>query len=254
MIMERIRLLKLDKYFEFAMRGSGIDLGVDKKRIALIPYVKVLERAITICYERELKMVKKSIIAIALMSMLATVSFGADLEGGDFYSSPGQVKIDGLWPATITIDYTPIELCRIPIWIEVGMFIEIENCSNKKIVLKQRECPGGQSFPCYKGCTGLTIRANFDATLSLKLYKSGDIIKNSWGQDRWKAYFTVDDGATQSSTWNIVGDGNPNNVDLCVEAWDANIYDASPNTQEAVGQVAILALPQGTPDFCDYCD
>jgi len=191
-------------------------------------------------------MVKKSIIAIALMTMLATVSYGQDT-----YQVPGQIKVDGLWPATITIDYTPIEICRIPIWIKVGMFIEVENCGQKKIVLKQVNCPGGQSFPCYKGCVTIKVRANFEAQLSLKLYKIGTIISGGFGGDKWKAYFT--DGVTTANTWIITGDGNFNTVDICVEAWDVNIYMASPNTQVQAGEVAILAVPTAIPDYCDYC-
>jgi hypothetical protein len=191
-------------------------------------------------------MVKKSIIAIALMGMLATVSYGQDIWG-----VTGQVKVDGLWPATITIEYTPVEICRIPIWIKVGMFIEVENCGQKKIVLEQVNCPGGQKFPCYKGCVTIKVRANFPAKLSLKLYKIGDIISGGWGGDKWKAYFT--DGTTTSSTWLVTGDGNWNVVDICVEAWDANIYGAEPNKQHKVGEVAILAIPTATPDYCDYC-
>ena len=191
-------------------------------------------------------MVKKSIIALVLMGMLATVSYGQDFPAG-------QYKVDGLWPATITIDYTPVELCRIPVWIKVGMFIEIENCSSKKIVMEQVNCPSGQSFPCYKGCVGLKIRANFEAKLTLKKYKIGDII-SGWGEGNWKVYFTGDSGATKPTTWIVSGDGNWNEVQLCAEAWDANIYNASPDTQEQVGEIAILAVPTAIPEVCDYCD
>ncbi|MBN2590896.1 MAG: hypothetical protein JXA96_13610 [Sedimentisphaerales bacterium] len=192
-------------------------------------------------------MVKKSIIAIALMCMLATVSYGQDTWG-----VTGQVKVDGGWP--VTIQYTPMEICRIPIFIKVGMFIEIENCSQKKIVLEQVNCTGGHAFPCYKGCTEIKVRANFEAQLSLKLYKIGSLISGSWAGDNWKAYFTDDDGVTTSTTYIITGDGNWNPVDVCVEAWDVNIYGAGPNTQVQIGEVAVLAMPTGTPDFCDYCD
>jgi len=203
-------------------------------------------------------MVKKSIIAIALMGMLATVSYG---QGDTVWSGNNGIKVDGLWPATITITYTPKEICRIPIFIKVGMFIEIENCSSKKIVMEQVNCPSGQTFPCYKGCVEIKVRANFEAILSLKLYKGGagaGIISssNNWGTitDNWKAYFTNDGGATKPTTWNVTGDGNWNTVNVCVEAWDANIYAASPNSQQQVGEVAILAVPKATPDYCDYCD
>ncbi len=196
-------------------------------------------------------MVKKSIIAIALMGMLATVSYGFDGQVN------GQIKVDGLWPATITITYTPREICRIPVYIKVGMFIEIEGCGSKKIIMSQVNCPSGQSFPCYKGCVEISVRSNFAAILSLKLYKGGagsGIISNAWGSDNWKAYFTNDGGATKPTTWNIIGSGNQEKVNVCVEAWDANIYSASPNSEQQVGEVAILAIPSGTPDYCDYCD
>lgn len=194
-------------------------------------------------------MVKKSIIAIALMSMLATVSFGQGYDDQTgIGTAPGQFKIDGDWP--VTCIYTPIEICRIPIVLEVGMFIEIEDCAKKKIVLKQVSCPAGQNpnqtFPCYKGCVTIKVRANFEAQLGLKLYKVGEVINGN----SWKAYFTNDGGANKPTTWIIAGDGNYQSVDVCVEAWDANIYKGAPGTQVAVGEVAVTAMPTGTPD-CD---
>jgi len=181
-------------------------------------------------------MVKKSIIAIALIGMLATVSFAQDAQ------VPGQFKVDGKWPVTCT--YTPVEICRIPVVLEVGMFIEIENCKDKKIVLKQVTCPSGQSFPCYKGCVTIKVRANFEAKLGLKLYKVGTIISSGFSGDNWKAYFRADSSdLTQSSSWIILGNGNYQSVDVCVEAWDANIYAGTPGTQNPVGEVAVTAIP-----------
>ena len=179
------------------------------------------------------------------MCMLATVSYGQDT------SHPGEFKVDGLWPATITISYTPQEICRIPVYIKVGMFIQIENCKNKKIVMDQVNCTGNHGFPCYAGCVELKIRANFEALLTLKKYRVQNSLIPSDGN--WKAYFTDDGGATTSDTWTVTGDGNPNVVQLCVEAWDANIYGAAPGTETYVGDIAILAVPTATPDYCDYC-
>ncbi|MBN1973043.1 MAG: hypothetical protein JW787_05355 [Sedimentisphaerales bacterium] len=198
-------------------------------------------------------MVKKSIIAIALISMLATVSYAQDTQVS------GQYKVDGDWPATITITYTPVEICRIPIYIKVGMFIELRDCNKKKIVLKQVSCPSGQSFPCYKGCTTIEVRANFEALLKLKLYKTSDIISkaSTWPfADNWKAYFRADSSDTsQSSSWIVNAGGGWNKVDVCVEAWDANIYMSAPGCDEVpVGQVGITAVPNAIPDICDYVD
>ena len=187
-------------------------------------------------------MVKKSIIVIALMSMLATVSFAQDTG-----QSPGEFKIDGSWPVTVTVKYNPVEICRIKVYLKVGMFIQLENCSNKSVNMVQVDCSEinqNGKFPCYKGCTDLRVRANFDAVLSLAKYKIGNIINGN----NWKAYFRQNSSdTTKSDTWNIVGDGNPNDFQLCVEAWDANIYAGTPGQNVQVGEVAISAVPTATP-------
>jgi hypothetical protein len=189
-------------------------------------------------------MVKKSIIAIAIMmSMFAAVSYGQDVP-----SHNGEFKVDGLWPATVTITYTPQVICKIPVYIKVGMFIQIKNCDKKKIVMEQVNCNQGQGFPCYKGCVDLEIRSNFDAKLSLSRSTIGSIV----GNNNWKAYFT--DGGPASSTWLVTGDGSPNLVQLCAEAWDANIYGALPGSETQIGEISILAVPTATPDCSDYCD
>jgi len=188
-------------------------------------------------------MVKKSIIALALICMLATVSFAQD---GTQYSSDNALKIDGLWPAQVTIKYSTLEICRFKVYIKVGMFIQIENCQYKKIVLEQVNCPGGQSFPCYKGCTQIKVRSNFEAKLTLQKYKIGNVI------DQWKVYFW--DGSSSSNDYITTPDGNYHAIDVCVEAWDTNIYNAGPNTEVLAGEIAILAVPTATPDCSDYCD
>ena len=197
-------------------------------------------------------MVKKSIIAIALIGMLASVSFAQDTQAS------GQFKVDGKWPVTCT--YTPVEICKIPIVMEIGMFIEIDSCSKKKIVMKQITCEGNHAFPCYKGCTTIKVRCNFEAKLGLKLYKVGGIISKSGPNDNWTAYFRADSSdTTQSSSWIVAPDGNFHNVDVCVEAWDANIYGAPVTTdhttfdnngnvnhvgdEATVGSVAVTAIP-----------
>lgn len=187
-------------------------------------------------------MVKKSIVAIALMGILATVSFAQDAQVN------GQFKVDGQWPS----QYIAIDICKIPIVMDIGMFIEIIDCNKKKIVLKQVTCPQGQSFPCYKGCTDIEVRANFAATIGTKLYDtSNGIISDFFGNKNWKAYYksVTDPNAPTSPTWPIPGDGNKHKVSLCVEAWDANIYAHAPGSDDcktavSIGQVAVTAMPQ----------
>jgi hypothetical protein len=194
-------------------------------------------------------MVKKSILAIAMLGLLATVSLGASTYDPNtgVGTDTGQMKFDNGWPC----QYIPVEICKINIKLKVGYFIEVQNCGDDKkliINLKQVSCTKpGQSFPCYTGCTTVNVRANFEAQLGLKLYKSSPIISSSFGNDNWKAYWVV--GDTTPSTVIIAGDGNFHGNKLCVDAWNADIFMGSPlkdNNNPIVGQVAITAVPTAT--------
>jgi len=185
-------------------------------------------------------MVKKSIIAIAMLSLLASVSFAAD----PFPGAPdGQIKIDGDWPKTVVVTYDKIELCKVKVKIKVGMFIETNACG-KSIVMNQISCTGNHGFPCYKGCIDIWFKSNFDATISLEKSKIGSII-SGWGDGNWSVYFY--DGSSSSSTFDVVGDGNQKNIKLCAEAWDANIYAAAPGSTVEVGEITLLAMPTAAP-------
>jgi hypothetical protein len=187
-------------------------------------------------------MVKKSIIAIAMLSLLASVSFAAD----PFPGAPdGQIKIDGSWPSYQPDPvYEVLEICKVNVKIKVGMFLETDAC-NKTIVMKQVSCSGNHGFPCYKGCIDIWFRSNFDATISLDTSKIGDIISGGWGGDNWDVYFY--DGSDESDTFDVVGDGNKKNIKLCSEAWDANIYKANPGDTVKVGEITLLAMPTAAP-------
>lgn len=195
-------------------------------------------------------MVKKSIIAIALLGMLSTVTFG-QLNPG---TGDGQLKYDNGWPKTCI--WTQIEICCIKVNLKIGYFIEVLDCSKKSINMVQVNCPAGatpaQTFPCYKGCTTISVRANFNATIGLALHAIGSIINDNGTQgnpndDKWKAYFqnggdgiTINDPPT---TANVTGDGNLHTIDVCVEAWDANIFGGTPGQNPQVGTVCITAVP-----------
>lgn len=192
-------------------------------------------------------MVKKSILAIAMLAMLATV-----VSAQDFNPPSGQMKFDNGWPKTVVVTWTPIEICCMKINLKIGYFIEVENCGGKSINLVQVNCPSGQSFPCYKGCTTIKVRSNFEAQIGLKLYAISNIINDNGSptnpnDDKWKAYFRADSADTgQASTWIIAGDGNFHAVDVCVEAWDANIMFGTPGQNPQVGNVCITAIPTAT--------
>ncbi len=166
-------------------------------------------------------MVKKSLIAIAMLAFLATT-----VQAGDLAENPW--KWDDHWPWT----YTALEICQIPIYMDVGMYVELIDCGDKKIVLKQVPCAdigkGADDFPCYHGCVSFNIRANFEVKLGTVLYKIGSVI------DGWEA--TLDNDI-------VPGDGAEHTREVCVNAWKAQIWSASPGDEVPVGEVAITVKP-----------
>ena len=166
-------------------------------------------------------MVKKCLIAIALLAFLTTT-----VQAGDDAENPW--KFDDHWPWV----YLELEICQIPVYMDVGMYVDLKDCGKKSIVLKQVSCDtigkGSGDFPCYKGCTTVQIRANFEVKLGTKLHTIGDVIK-SW--------------AATLSTDIVPGDGNYHDIEVCVTAWKAQIWKAAPGDKVLVGEVAITVKP-----------
>jgi hypothetical protein len=188
-----------------------------------------------------MKMVKRTLIALALVALLGT-SVQAALE--EFYFEDGDhaaVKVDGKdtptfkWPYEWS--YKSLDICTIPIKMEIGMYVQIIDCGKKKIVLKQVDCgsigQGGDKYPCYEGCVDLGVRSNFPVVLGTKLNKNDSgVIKD------WKTVWDGDDNKV-----NGTADGTKN-LKLCVQAWEAQIFKKEAGDEVPVGSVTITVKPQ----------
>lgn len=174
-------------------------------------------------------MLRKSLFAIAVIALMVTT-----VQAGDSAENP--IKFDEDWPHEIVITYEALELCQVPVYLKVGHFVEMENCGKKKIVMEQVGCDTigknpVKDFPCYKGCTEIKIRANFEVKLGTVLYKKGDVIDDG----KWEAYY---DGVDV-----IPAGGAYTATNLCVKAWSADIFLADPDTEVLVGEVAVTVKP-----------
>ncbi len=186
-------------------------------------------------------MLKRTLIAITVVALLATSAqaLGPDPETGT-YGGKYQgfkihpIKMDIFWPF---VEYKALDLCVIPVKMEIGIMVQIEECNKKKIVLKQVECGdlglGGGDWPCYTGCVNIKVRSNFDIKLGLKTAKIGPVL------DKWKAYFDGADTVDAVSGWNT--------LTVCVDAWKAKIYEveALPTAGQTVdvGTVTVTVKP-----------
>jgi len=168
-------------------------------------------------------MVKKILFTIAVVAFLT-----ASVQAVD----PGKnmQKFDGMWP----YEYIYVPVCSIPVYMDVGYFVQLEKCGDYKIKLKQIPCdkePYPKSttgdFPCYEDCEEIKVRANFDAKLSGKVVNKVDW----WPADKEQVYYeAVDEGDIADV---IPGDGEWHKRKVCIKAWDIAIWDA-PNQGDEI--------------------
>lgn len=185
-------------------------------------------------------MIKRTLIAIAVVALLATSARAALTEhyfgpfGDDF-----AVKVDGNEKVRWPFEYKALTVCTIPVKMSVGMYVQIEDCKKKKIILNQVDCgdigQNADKYPCYLGCTDFNVRANFNAVMGTNLHKlklgddNEEVIKD------WEGYY--DGGA------DVPGDGEWHNVKVCVKAWSTQLWDAPPGDEVDIGTLDITVKP-----------
>lgn len=172
-------------------------------------------------------MAKRVLIAIAVVAILATTVQAYD--PAIKKDSSNGVKKDNWWP----FEYVALDLCVMPVYMDVGMYVQLKDCDKKKIELKQVDCAdigkGSGDFPCYLDCESFDIRANFEVKLGTRLEKVGPAIKD------WSAYY---DGSDL-----VPGDGNYTTRTVCIKAWKSEIWQVQPGDKVQVGNLAITVKP-----------
>jgi len=203
-------------------------------------------------------MIRKTLIVIAMMGFLAPVVQAANTYDPDTYppfavysfdvgqSDDQAVKVDGKKTVRWPFEYKPLEICRIPLKMKIGMYIRVKDCDHgdTKIILVQKDCKDlkqknltdaleEKNWPCYFGCRKIQILANFDAEISGKVVSTKGVIQDD------KVYVTANDKSSDV----IVGDGNYHDVNICVTTWEAKIEKGKAGDEEEVGYVSVLARP-----------
>jgi hypothetical protein len=169
-----------------------------------------------------MKMVKRTLIAIAVVALVACAvqAAGPDPhffpEGGtdDIAIKVNNEDITIGWP----YEYKAITICTVPVFLNVGYYVEIDDCDGRKIEMQQVDCgdigKGSGDWPCYYDCETIKIRSNFEVKLGTSLTKIGSVI------DSWEAYYDGGDvvGPVTSFTSRTV----------CVKAWKAKLLNSEP--------------------------
>jgi len=169
---------------------------------------------------RSEKMKRGNAIPVLILLMLV-VGCGQSKEVKESYKSDAP-----LW-----VSYKQDDDLRVNPAKQVGSFVHIEGCNEKKIKLIQVDCgdigKGSGDFPCYKGCERIRIRANCEVKLGLQKEETGYVL------NKWKAYFTEEPFVDASSGWN--------EIEICVVAWKAKLYEKAP---VKIGELIITVKPR----------
>jgi hypothetical protein len=173
-----------------------------------------------------MKMVKKCMIALAVVALLATA---ANAQKDD--ASGGKLKIDpGDWPFT----FAKIDLCTFPVLMDIGRFVEIKDCHKRELRLQQVSCPSGRGFPCHSGCEDFEARANFDAIFGARFDKNdlgNSVVKKT------KLFFKDDINQ-------ITGDGGWHKLTICLDTWESELFKAGQfGDKKKVGTITIDVKP-----------
>jgi len=186
-------------------------------------------------------MIKRTLIAIAVVALLATSVHAAITEHYFTAGDHKAVKVDGKetptfrWPYEVS--YKALTVCNIPIKMQVGYYVQVANCKDKKIILAQVGCgdigKGTADYPCYNGCVTFDVRANFEVKLGQTLHQDGDIITGGGGG--WSCYYEGGDVVPNDGDWHT--------MKVCVNAWKVAIYKALPGDEVAVGSIDITVKP-----------
>ena len=176
-------------------------------------------------------MVKKCMIALAVVALMVTAVQAATPEE----QPDNTIKRDGDWPWT----YKAIDLCKMPVYMDVGHYVQLKECHKREIRLKQVDCDSiGKvlgDFPCYTDCEDIEVRANFPAIFGASLAKEGGIL------DKTSVYWKDDINQISGST------GGWEKLTVCMDAWKAQIWKASkPQDKVKVGVLTINVKPPDT--------
>ena len=172
-----------------------------------------------------MKMVKKCIIALAVVALMVTV----------VHADSPSIKKDGGWPS----QYIAQTICKFDVLMEVGFYVQLKDCGDRELILKQEPCAdigkGDGDFPCYRGCEDIQVRANFKAVFGATLDKEGSILDKTslyWANGKDQI-----DGSLGGDAWET--------LTICLDAWKAQLWHGNvpANSKPKVGEITINVKP-----------
>jgi hypothetical protein len=190
-----------------------------------------------------MKMIKRTLIAIAVIALVASAAqalgpdphfFEKQISGEltpDIAIKVNNETLDIGWP----FEYKKVTICTIPVFMNVGYYVELEDCADRKIELQQVDCgdisKGSGDFPCYFDCDTVRIRANFLVEVSTDKKKMSGSIMADWD--------TYVDGDKE-----VPADGSWKSITVCVKAWKVKLLNHAPGSKVKVGDLVVQVRPK----------
>jgi hypothetical protein len=185
-----------------------------------------------------MKMVKKCLIAIAVVALFASTVQAVTVNGAN--------KFEGTWPWTKT--YKEVQICTFPVILVVGHYVQVVNCGDLEMRLEQVNCESidkndDDHFPCYgdvddsqehgPACVDIEVRSNFDAEFGASFDgELGDV--NIIGG--------------HSLSWpngKIVLAGEETTLKLCMTAWSVRLWESGgTDGTKKVGMITLDVKPE----------
>jgi hypothetical protein len=185
-----------------------------------------------------MKMLKKCLFAITVVALLAAT---VQADTAQYKGHPWP------WP----IEWKEVVVCKFPVFMEIGYWIEIKDCQDLEIILVQVDCDKlkGKStdkWPCYEGCEKIKVRTNFEANLDLDFEDDADLVDDD--KVFWEDILpTVDDDIQVGPTG-----GDWQELTICLDLWSTDLWETAvpsrAGEKSKIGEIEIKVEPTADVD------
>jgi len=204
---------------------------------------------------------KKLLFVVAVLALVAPASFGrvyllnngtwssntpvlgdpnlkATNPDWEFDSNNSERKAESWsWPTT----YSMVDVCVIPVKMDVGFWIKVNNCSTLVLNLKQRD------IHSYTGSLTVGIVTNTNLSLSVSWAKLSTVNLGSYSHSESVSPSTVN--ATSGNTANVTLTETLTSVDLS----NMTVSSATGGNCVQVGTITLRVAPNFTPVLNGGC-
>lgn len=171
-------------------------------------------------------MLKKTLLAIAVVSLLAVTAQAGEIKTEDWH---GQ--------ATIVFDWLPVGP-DIPVFMDIEMFIEILDQDDLAKGFNITQIGASDDW---QGCIDVSVKSNFDYKIKANFDRNGDVLDKMWNKQgkKSKQHVWIDPDKGDATFCETI-----NTHQLCVKLENLAIVHLDPKQTVHVGDCSLEVAPQ----------